>query len=214
MFTNNDLSDLSIPARAETGAPEAPPAAGYDPFDLARLRLSQDFLAAAGVKKVLTAVPVRKPSKEWFVRVHADGAYHLQTYVIELKEDNEVYLVDRPLWPQLAAESTFSPRALFPAVSRQDVLFVWPVRLPGPDGRLDDWNRSALEAAGLAQQKWVRVQANKALGAYEVFEAAADWGEPDWSAAPPLRDLLKVAFKGRLIDSLEHPVLRRLRGEA
>ena len=30
----------------------------------------------------------------------------------------------------------------------------------------------------------------------------------------PFRDLLAVAFKGRLVDTLDHPVLRRLRGEA
>ena len=29
----------------------------------------------------------------------------------------------------------------------------------------------------------------------------------------PFRDLLRTAFKGRYIDSLDHPVLRKLRGE-
>ena len=29
-----------------------------------------------------------------------------------------------------------------------------------------------------------------------------------------MRELLRVAFKGRLIDSLDHPVLKKLRGEA
>jgi len=41
-----------------------------DPFDVARLTLSQDFQSAAGVKQVLNTIPVRKPSKEWFVRTH------------------------------------------------------------------------------------------------------------------------------------------------
>jgi hypothetical protein len=59
-----------------------------------------------GVKKLLTNVPVKKPSKEWFVRVHADPAFHLSTYVVKLKEDGEVYLVDPSLWAELAAEST------------------------------------------------------------------------------------------------------------
>src|SRR5262245_40982645 len=42
--------------------------AAPDPFDPALLRLSQDFSAAAGVKKALLAVPVRKPHNSWFVR--------------------------------------------------------------------------------------------------------------------------------------------------
>ena len=167
---------------------------------------------AAGVKKVLTTVPVRKPSKEWFIRTHADGSYHIHTCVIELKEDSEVYLVDRPLWDVLAGEATFGPRALITTINRQGVLFLWPIRLPGPDGRLDEWNRSALELSQLAAKKWVRVQANRSLGAYEVFEAAGDWGEPKWDV-PSFSDLLRLAFKDKFIRDLDHPVLRRLRGE-
>ena len=38
-------------------------------FDFASMRLSQNFRAVVGVKRVLTVVPVRKPSKqEFFVR--------------------------------------------------------------------------------------------------------------------------------------------------
>jgi hypothetical protein len=42
----------------------------YDPFDPARLRLSQAFGEQAGVKKVLTTVPVRKPDRQSFIRTH------------------------------------------------------------------------------------------------------------------------------------------------
>jgi hypothetical protein len=192
--------------------PAAAAPAGPDPFDPASLRLGPGLSAGLGVKKALLTVPVRKPDKSWFVRVHPDPAYRLETAVIELKEDRETYLVAPALWPQLAAETTFSPRALFTAVNRQGVVFLWPARLPGPDGKLDDWGRSALEAADLAQKGWVRVQANMALGAYDVFEAGGHLGEPAWTDLP-FKDLLRVAFRDRLIESLDHPVLRRLRGE-
>src|SRR5262249_52749602 len=111
---------------------------GPDPFDPASLRLSQGFAASIGVKKALLAVPVRKPDKSWFVRVHPQEEYRLQTAVIELKEDRETFLVDRSLWQELATEATFSPRALFTAVNRQGVLFLWPIRLPGADGKIDE----------------------------------------------------------------------------
>lgn len=189
----------------------AAPAA--DPFDPASLRLSQDFAASVGVKRALLTVPVRKPAKEWFVQVHPEESYRVQTAVLELKEDRETYLVAPALWPELATEPTFGPRALFTAQNRQGVLFVWPVRLPGPDGKIDDWNRSALEAATMAVGRWVRVAANMALGAYNVDEALGEIPPPKWPETS-FRDLLAVAFKGRLIDSLDHPVLRKLRGEA
>jgi hypothetical protein len=198
------------PELERSPAPSA--SAGPDPFDPASLRLSQGFAASIGVKKALLAVPVRKPDKSWFVRVHPDETYRLQTAVIELKEDRETYLVDRSLWPELAAEATFAPRALFTAVNRQGVLFLWPIRLPGPDGKIDEWSRTALEAADMAAKGWVRVAANMSLGAYDVSQASGQLTEPEWPQLP-FRDLLRIAFKDRIIRDLSHPVLRRLRGE-
>jgi hypothetical protein len=84
--------------------------------------------------------------------------------------------------------------------------------MPGEDGRLDSWSESALEAVKLAGEGWVRVQSNMSLGAYEVFTARGELPEPEWPDAD-LRGLLKVAFRGKVIDSTEHPVLRKLRGE-
>jgi hypothetical protein len=188
------------------------PGEGLDPFDPASLRLSQDFSAQLGVKKALLTIPVRKPDKAWFVRVHPSGDYRLDTAVVELKEEREIYLVNPDLRHELAAEATFSPRTLFTAANRQGVLFIWPVRLPGPDGKLDDWSRSALEAAMRAQTKWVRVQANMSLGAYDVYEAQARLPEPEWPDKT-LKELLRIAFKDKYIDRLDHPVLRKLRGE-
>ena len=129
-----------------------------------------------------------------------------------MKEDRETYLVTPALWPELATESTFSPRALFTAANRQGVLFLWPCRLPGPDGKIDDWSRTALAAADMARTGWVRVASNMALGAYDVFEAKGDLPEPEWPDVP-FKELLRVAFKDRLIETLDHPVLRKLRGE-
>jgi hypothetical protein len=204
MFTNDAVS---IPVGSGNAQPTP------DPFDISRLRLTQDFVAAAGVKKILNTLPCRKPSKEWFVQTHPDQAYRIQTCVIELREDSETYLVNPSLWPELASESTFSPRALITSINRQGVLFLWPIRLPGSDGRLDEWSRSAMEAATLAAGNWVRVQANMSLGAYEVYEAAGQWAAPEWPEMP-FQQLLKIAFKDRFISGLDHPILKRLRGEA
>ena len=183
-----------------------------DEFDPAKLRLSQDFAAELGVKKKLLTVPVRKPDKAWFVRVHPDEKYRLQAAVLELREEREHYLVRPEIVQGLPGETAVSPRTIFTAVNRQGVVFLWTVRLPGPDGKLDEWSRSAQEAARLAMGGWVRVQANMGLGAYDVFQAVAALPEPQWPEEP-LRELLKVGFNGKLIDTLDHPVLRKLRGE-
>jgi hypothetical protein len=56
------------------------------------------------------------------------------------------------------------------------------------------------------------VAANMNAGSYDVFTASAQLAEPDWPALS-LRELLAVAFKERLIESADHPVLKKLRGE-
>lgn len=181
-----------------------------DPFDPSRLRLSQDFAAQIGVKKQLITVPVRKPDRQWFVRTHPHENYRLPVGVIELKEDRETYLVDPSLHADLPGEVV--PIILVTAINRQGVLFLWPARLPSPDGRQNEWYRSNLEAAELARSKWLKVAANMSLGGYEVFEAIGDLPEPDWPDTP-FQELLRIAFRNAYVDSVDHPVLRRLRGE-
>ena len=181
-----------------------------NPFAISRLRLTQDFAQTVGVKKALITIPVRKPNRQEFIRVHPDENYRLETAVLELKEDREIYLVAPDLWPELPGELT--PRVLYTTLNRQNVLTLWPVRLPQADGRLDAWSASALEAANLATRGWVRVAANISLGAYEVYEATGEIPEPEWPEHP-LDKLLEIAFKERYITTVDHPVIRRLRGE-
>jgi hypothetical protein len=200
----------AVPVSPPPAPDQTPPAP--DPFDPSRFRLSPALAVGLTPKKVLSTVPVRKPDKSWFVRVHPDPAFHLTTAVLELKDDREeTYLVAPELWDELAGESTFSPRALYTAVNRQGVVFLWPVKLPRADGRKDEWSRSAREAVELATKVWVRVQANMPLGAYEMFRAAGTLPDPEWPAVS-MAELLQTAFRDNYIDTLDHPAIRRLRG--
>ncbi len=183
-----------------------------DPFDPAALRISQDFAAAAGVKQVLATIPVRKPGKQDFIRTHPSEEYRLTTVVIELKDErSESYLVTPDLRDELIGEVI--PVTLFLAINRQGVVFFWPCKLPDPSGRVNAWHESALEAAHLARDGWIRVTADMSLGAYRIFQATGELPDPEWPTES-LGELLKIAFKGgKLIDAVDHPVLKRLRGE-
>jgi hypothetical protein len=183
-----------------------------DPFDPAKLRLPQNFAAAAGVTKLLTTVPVRKPSKEVFVRTHPDESFRIDTAVLELKEDREIYLVMPDLLEALATETTVSPRLLWTSITKQGALFLWPLRLADSTGRLDDWGRSALEAAKAAKDRWTRVTANMSSGCYDVLLAPEGLADPEW---PDLgfNKILELAFRDKYITSHDHPVLKKLRGE-
>ena len=112
---------------AQLGASNGTPA-GPDPFDPAALRLSSNGAASLNVKKALLTVPVRKPEKSWFVRVHPLATYALQTAVIELKEDRETYLVAPALWPTLGSGAFGRRRA---RCGRWPMPSAWTAR-PGP----------------------------------------------------------------------------------
>ena len=104
----------------------------------------------------------------------------------------------------------FALATLYTTINRQGVLSLWPVKLPAPDGKHNEWHRSAAEAE-IAMNKWLRITANMSLGAYEMFEATGDLPEPTW---PDLSfpEILKIAFRDHIIEKADHPVVQRLQG--
>jgi hypothetical protein len=152
---------------------------------------------------------VRKPNPQDFVRVHPDPKYRENFPVIVLRDEREEFIVAGGLVPELIGE--FVSVTLFTAINRQGVVFLWPVRLPDPQGRPMEWWRSMREAAELAMSQWVRTKANMSLGAYEIYVAESTMSEPEWPEIN-FQELIRLAFRDRLVDSLSHPVVKRLRG--
>ena len=120
-----------------------------------------------------------------------------------------MYLVPPPVAAQLPGEYIMA--TLYLAINRQGVLFLWPVKIPGSDGKILVWHTSAADACALAMQRWVRVKANMSLGAYEFYKAPGKIPDPVW---PELtyQEILKIAFRDRYVTGLDHPVVKRLRG--
>jgi hypothetical protein len=171
------------------------------------LRLSQDPLAATGVKKALIRVPVRRPQE--FFRVHPGEDYRLDTAIIELRDDHEVYLVAPDLRAELFSE--IKAVRLFTTITRQGIVALWPCKLPAADGRSNSWYDTALTAAGLAMTRWIKIIADTSLGGYQPYHGAIDLPEPEWPEQT-FAELLKIAFSAFYIDRPDHPVIRRLRG--
>lgn len=186
--------------------------AKVDPFDPASLRIDPNAAAGMiGVKRKLVTLKVGKPDKMEFCRVHPDASYRINTAMVEDKINRESYLVDRPLWPELP---DFIQLVRFcVAVNRHGTTFLWPAKLPDPNGRPMDWHTSMLEAQELAIKSWVRVQADMAAGSYAVFEATGNLPDPEWPELT-MTELLRLAFKTRFIDSMNHPFLQELFGAA
>jgi hypothetical protein len=202
-----NLQAVDLQSPTDTSAP--------NPFDPANLRLNQNYAETVGVKKLITTIPVKKPGRHQFFRIRPGPEWRDSFPIIELKDDQEEYIVARAMQAELSTETVIKQLRL--GITRQGNLFFLPLRLPGPDGRDMEWWSSLRDHADLAETKWLRVVSNREISAYDVLVARDALADPDWEEATQglsYYELLRIAFKKYLIETVDHPVVKRLRGIA
>jgi len=178
-------------------------------FDFDALRLPQNYGQMTNVKRLLVHVPVKKPNRHEFFRVHPNLSYNALFF--EDKNDKELYLImDLDLRDELLLELV--PKVVYPYVNRSHELKLWAIRLPNAEGKLDGYNRTALEAAKLAMGKWIRIKTEDGVASYVVEEAALQ-SEPRWpevlSEPNAMAKVLALAFKDHSISNMDHPVIQK-----
>jgi hypothetical protein len=178
--------------------------------NLDALRLSPDDPAVAGTSEILSHVPVRKPDRHEFFRTRSEPEFWFGSGIFEDKEEREVFFVAPRMRDALVGE--IKPVLLVPVMTRQGVMLLWPLKLP-TDGPGRSWAETARQASELAKTKWVRLVPDMGLGGYRIFMAEGSLSEPEWPDKP-LEEILQIAFRDRIVDSENHPVIRRLRGLA
>ena len=194
--------------------PQAQPElSGSDFDDLDALAVSQSFGEMSGVKKALVTVPVRRPNKQTFFRVHPDAAYRRDLHCLELEEENRELFIVHPEFAHEIDENQLTQRTFHLAITRQGIPFLWPIKLPRPDGRKNEWAISERMAPEQGTKRWTRMWANMRLGAYEHCFATGEIEEPTWPELS-LSEIFKIAFKSNpLIKSHDHAAMKLLRGE-
>lgn len=182
--------------------------------DLPALRLSPaDLGVGAGVdREVESTIAVRRTRPREYFRVHPDPAMSLTTAVVFDREEmrNDVFLVAPNMRDALVGETR--PALLVLCINRQDVMFVWPLPLP-VDGRQNDWHERARLALERGKTRWTRMAADMTLGTYRLYEPVEGQPDPVWPNKS-LQEILEVAFAGKVIDSMDHPFVRRIQGRA
>jgi len=186
------------------------------PFEnLEQFRLPQDYNQLQAVVDY-TVIPLRKPKKQHWFRVHPELKLEGVAF-LELEQESgapELFMVHGSLVAALTDVPGLTRRSLRLCASRpNNSPFVWPIKLPTNSGaKHDDWGRSALATAKLAETKWVRMNADMHLSAYKSFTAEAGWAEPVWPQLELIDILRRSIGENHIIDSLDHAVIRQLRG--
>jgi len=189
-----------------------------DLFDnLDKLAVDQSFDALT-TKVDFVHIPHRKPNKQSFIRVSPDPAHRIQLAMLEVESgvggDKELFVVLPEVVPGIADLPGLSHRLVVLAVARpENSPFLWPIKLPNESGRsTGNWGHSAMEIARQAKTQWLRVSANLQMGCYVATVATADWPEPKWPELT-MSEMLRRSFgESGIIQTVDHPVVRTLRG--
>jgi hypothetical protein len=124
--------------------------------------------------------------------------------------DGEAYVVSKNMRDVFGDD--VKPTLLQEAMLRSGILILWPLTIPQADGgRGRSWHESAMVARDHAKRMWVKVISNRSLGGYRVFPAEGHIPDPVWPDRT-IEELLEVAFRDRIIRSMDHPIVRKYLG--
>ena len=179
-------------------------------LDLSKFRLTRNSSETLGSKKLVSVVPVTKPSKEKFFQTSTDDNRSMDVYLYEDKVESTFYLVSPEVADMLG--SLARAMTLHLAIDRGGNPFLIPIPLPDDRGQRNSWPASMLNAIEHARGKWVRVQSDKPMGIYQIHEAQGKLEGPKWPELS-LEELVNIAFAGRVITDLDHPKVQTALGK-
>lgn len=206
-----ETSKPSTNGKAQTATPEE---VVYNPLRLDKLRTKSNVLK--GVWTDPSRIPVlTRPEPNTWVRVRPGEEY---TAVIDLlvatnasnsNDRNPLYVATDAVRPEL--ERFIKPHRVAVGITyHEKVEFVWARGVGSGD---NTWTASIMRAMDRAETHWVALESDRALGEYKsnVAPRSGEWGDPKWHDRT-LEDVLGLAFRDRVIDTLDHEVAKRLLG--
>jgi hypothetical protein len=194
-----DIEVLSVPAPATVVTED---------FDL------DSFVASTApvsipVDSGVSAVRARKPHRLEYVYVHPE--WRCLVYVVpeDFKKRREAHLILPAVavsYPEICRKVL-----LVPFCADDNNFYLWPISQEDPNGRLNEFSKSAMQQVSRAIGKWCQFEANLGNQSYNLYEAIEQREAPKW---PPggIQFLIKKAFEDRVIAIKDHPLFRQLRG--
>jgi hypothetical protein len=182
-----------------------------DPFDPMNLGITTDYAAAINAVVSIKPFDLRKPNDQEFFRTSPNPSQHLIVGSITDKQDmSRVYVVSHKVLDEVKAKFAKAVRGvdLVLAQTLAKAPLLWPV--PLAEDRGGKWNSSQRAACDQGKSRWTNMVSGR--GQYDcttVHNPAA----VDWNAFPPFNEILRQALTDRFIDSMDHLLLRKLRGE-
>jgi hypothetical protein len=164
-----------------------------------------------GADDDLQKVFAGRPSEDYFWRTHPDKDNqwkHAWTITFE----DETYLVHpKAAEVKRASERKIRPLLLVRCVNVKGREQIWPLKLDRPGKKRNECNASALMVAGRMREDWFMLVYDDETKTYYARRPVPPiTDEPKWTRRT-FKQLRELAFpEDRRIDTLEHPVWRKL----
>jgi len=187
------------------------------PFNFEDLRVTETLPIA--VKRVVNSIPFRRPgSGVEFFRIRPEAEWKFPTYILDLSSSSEgegKFLLDPALYHEVIETKKLKLVTIFTCITYgSSEIFLSEISQPDAEGKDHEFNRTRRLAYKAAETRWVKLQRNDSIGAYDTVLAISNLPEPEWPEEPEnIIKAIEIAFKDRFIDDINHPVLKRLRGE-
>jgi hypothetical protein len=175
-------------------------------IDLTKYVVPNTYATHKG-KKTQNSYPVRKPKKDEWWMTHPSDDMVCGPLAVIMTADLATYVVDPQIVPKLK-DADYELVTLHVGITHSASVFVLPVKY-GSNG-FSDSLRAAVEASKVG---FVRIAANMGDKMYDAYMPTNEISPPVWPEDLTLTKVLDIAFKGKAIDSWNHPVLKELRGE-
>jgi hypothetical protein len=184
-----------------------PEAAAVNAEKFLKQPTNEDLVNIQPVKR-LGSIEVRKPKKQEWFRSHP--TMFAEISVIRRESTGDFYAVDPALARELEAETREAFIAA--AIGYEGALFLWPIIKPKADGSGIQLFENDLADLALSRQCWIRRQWSSGSKSYKVDQANTDRA-PEWPENTNISAWVTKGFRGRFIDSLDHQLVRQLRGD-
>jgi hypothetical protein len=174
------------------------------------------------IEETIAVDLVNKPRKEHWFRVRPFDLVEVTdcwpVNVFEYEHAGEMGKTQYLLDPEseagklLLMHGKLKPAVVVLGMYFHGELFAWCVKTPAGQNRsADKWAHTRVQCAMIAQERWITMESG-ATG-YSPRHAASEFDPPEWDKHDT-DELLTLACKGLVIDSLDHEVIRLFTGRS
>jgi hypothetical protein len=190
---STNKSELAMQLPMSVGSPAAAASLAIDQSHM------EEFASA---EEKSSDVRLGKPPKGNYFTVRVeDRAYY---FILEM-EGRDPYIVAPSIAKQKTDEDVIRPILVVRYITMAGEEGLWLLKLDRPDAKSNRFNTSALRILEEAEKGWVRLISAKGHYRYQVSKKTLEQTPARFSNRS-FQELINIAFRDRVIDSLDHEI--------